>query len=489
MGLTAGFLAPQLFSSCKKDSPGPLIKFNGSIAIIGAGAAGLYAADILNAQGLDVFLLEARSELGGRVRSFSAADSQTDNSSSAFIYDYKYPPIADFPVELGGDLVMGSNSIWGQIITTLNLPTVDLSSAVNQYILDNSPKAASAWQSDADFNAVESFVSGLSTYAGADVSIQSAAGVSARAQALLNSQGGNFYGSSSNRIGALPLAADLKLRTHDSKLLLVKSNQWQDILLSRFNAIVSKIQLNTAVTSIDYSSADSIVITDRPGNQYKANKVIITVPVSILQSNGILFNPALPSINTAAAAKFGMDPCMRLVIDFKTNFWGENDGFIWGTSIAPQYFNSGFNRSKFTSTLVVTVCGQAAATLSSFSGGGAPQILKPVLAELDGLYPDPSGKFPGLASRYVIRKIVNNAETDPVATIYDWSQDPFIKGGFSYPLPGTSHQDRINLGTPVNNQLFLAGEATDVNGDAGTVSGALLSAERATTELIKSITG
>ncbi len=489
MGITAGLLAPQLFSSCKKESNVPLVKFNGSVAIIGAGAAGLYAADILSSQGLNVFVLEARTNLGGRIRSFSTSDAQQDNSSKAFIYDYQYPSIADFPVELGGDLVMGSNSIWGQMITTLNLPTVDLSASANQYILDNLPKAAADWQSDADFNAVESFVSGLSSYAGADVSINGAAGVSARAQALLNSQIGNFYGSSSDRISALGLAADLKLRTHDSKLLTVKTNQWQDILLSRFNAIVGKVQLNTAVASIDYSSADSILITDSSGKQYKANKVIITVPITILQNNGIAFSPALPSVNTNAAAKFGMDPCMRLVIDFKTNFWGTNDGFIWGGIVAPQYFNSGFNRSKFTNTLVVTVYGQAATALSSLSAGGVPQILNPILAELDALYPDPSGKFSGLATRYVIRKIVGTAETDPVATIYDWSQDPYIRGGFSYPLVGTTHQDRVNLATPVNNQLFFAGEATDVNGDAGTVSGALLSAERATAQLIKSITG
>lgn len=459
------------------------------MAIIGAGAAGLYAADILNSQGIDVFVLEARSSLGGRIRSFSTSDSQTDNSSSSFIYDFHYPPIADFPVELGADLVVGSDSQWGQIVSTLNLSAIDLTTSTNQYALDNLPKDSTGWQNDADFNAVESFVSGLSSYAGADMSINEAAGVSSRAQALLNSQAGNFYGSSSERIDALALAADLKLRTHNSKLLTVQTNQWQDILLSRFNGVVSKVQLNTAVASINYQNTDSIVITDSSGKQYKANKVIVTVPITILQNNGIAFSPALPSVNAGAVAKFGMDPCMRLVIDFKTNFWGNNDGFIWGGSTAPQYFNAGFNRSKFTSTLFVTVCGPAAAKLSSLSGGGVTQILKPILAELDTLYPDPSGIFSGLATRYVVRKIVNSAETDPIASIYDWTQDPFIKGGFSYPLVGTSHQDRINLGMSVNNQLFFAGEATDVSGDAGTVNGALASAMRAATELIKSITG
>ncbi len=482
-GFAAGLLAPQLFSSCKKEDNIPQVKFNGTVAIIGAGAAGLYAADILNAQGVDVFVLEARNNLGGRIRSFSTSDSQTDNSTDAFIYDFNYPSIADFPIELGGDLVMGSDSAWGKIISILGLPTVDLGTASHQYILDNIPKAATDWQGDADFNAVQSFVSGLKSYSGPDVSIKSAANVSSRAQALLNSQAGNFYGSTTDRIGALGLANELQLQKHDSKILTVKTNAWQDILLSRFNEIVKKVQLNTPVTSIDYSG-DTISITDKSGKQYTANKVIVTVPLSILQNSGIAFSPSLPSTNIGAMFKFGMNSCIRLVIDFKKNFWGDTDGFIWGGTIAPQYFNSGFNRSQINSTMVVTVCGQAAELLSTFGSS----MINPVLSEIDGLYD-------GQGTKWVRRKIVNDAngvpqETDPIVSIYDWSKDAYIKGGNSYPLVGTTHQDRLNLGTAVpGGKIFFAGEATDINGDAGTVSGALQSAERATQELIKSITG
>ena len=482
-GLTAGLLAPQLFSSCKKENNSPTVKFNGSVAIIGAGAAGLYAADILSSQGLDVFVLEARNSLGGRIRSFSTSDFQANNSSDAFIYDYHYPPIADFPVEMGGDLIMGSDSAWGKIISILNLPTIDLGTANHQFILDNIAKSAADWQGDADFSAVQTFVSGLSAYSGPDVSVKSAAGVSARAQALLNSQAGNYYGANTDRITALGLGGELKLQKHDSKVLTVKTNALQDILLSRFNEIVQKVQLNTPVTAINYSD-DTITITDKSGKQYTANKVIVTVPLPILKSNGIVFTPSLPSTNIAAGTKFGMDACLRLVIDFKKNFWGDTTGFLWGGTIAPQYFNAGFGRSQFNNTMVITVCGPAAELLSIYGAS----MINPVLAEIDGLYD-------GQGTKWVRRKIVNDAngvaqETDPIASIYDWSKDPYIKGGYTYPLVGATHQDRIDLGTAVpGGKIFFAGEATDVNGDAGTVSGALLSAERAAGELIRSITG
>ena len=41
----------------------------------------------------------------------------------------------------------------------------------------------------------------------------------------------------------------------------------------------------------------------------------------------------------------------------------------------------------------------------------------------------------------------------------------------------------------VNDKIFFAGEATDGTGDAGTVSGALLSAERVAQEVVEVIVG
>jgi uncharacterized protein with NAD-binding domain and iron-sulfur cluster len=52
---------------------------------------------------------------------------------------------------------------------------------------------------------------------------------------------------------------------------------------------------------------------------------------------------------------------------------------------------------------------------------------------------------------------------------------------------GGTNQDRVNLATPVNNKLFFAGEATDVNGEYVTINGALLSGERAAKEVLATI--
>lgn len=57
------------FCCLVEDDPGPEVPYGDPVVIIGAGAAGLYAADILHAKGINVIILEAGNQLGGRVRS------------------------------------------------------------------------------------------------------------------------------------------------------------------------------------------------------------------------------------------------------------------------------------------------------------------------------------------------------------------------------------------------------------------------------------
>ena len=478
LGLSAGMVVPSLLSSCVKDDPGPEVPFDGTVAIIGAGVAGMFAADILRAKGINVFILEAGKQIGGRIRSLR---NQTDFQD---LYGQDTPMEfgSDFPIELGAEVFYGSDSIWGKAVQNNNLPTLEISSVgVDRYIMENVVKNAADWGSDADFTSVQNFVNNLPNYSGGAQSIQQAAGVSARAQALLNAEAANFYGSNSDKIGVKLLSDDLHRRTHDGKIIALKANPMQDFFLSRFSQIGSLVQLEKAVTSINYSG-DVIKIKDKSGNEYQANKVIVTVPLSILKTGGISFSPGLPNEKISALQKFGMDPSFRMIIDFKKNFWGEDAGYIWGGAVAPQYLNTGVGRSELYRTLSFTMNGSSAASLSAMS---RDQQISAVLAELDSVYA-------GLATKYVRKTIIkdangNDLEGPIIAAIKDWTKEEYIKGGYSYPLISTSATDRENLSKPIKDKIFFAGEATDSNGDAGTINGALASAERVTREVIDSI--
>lgn len=470
LGLSAGWVLPSLLSSCVKDDPGPEVPFDGKVIIIGAGAAGLYAADILTAKGIEVTILEASGEIGGRIRSLR----NQSNYQQLYGQDTPFEFSSDFPLELGAEMYTGTDSIWGRSVLNYKIPYIDITaSGEDRYILSNTAKSESEWNGDTDLRAVKNFVSNLPNYSGGAVTVKQAAGVSSRAEALLNAQAANFYGTNSDKIGAKLLGEDLKARTHDAKWLLMKSNPMQDFLISRFTAIIERIQLNTPVTAINYSG-DVVTLTDKNGGQHQAQKVIVTVPLSILKSGSISFSPALPGTNTAALSKFGMDAAMRIVIDFKKNFWGDSTSFVWGGTTAPQILNTGIGRSTISRTLSITVYGTAAASLSALT---RDQQIAAVLAELDQIYA-------GQATLFVRRDL----NTDRIISFTkDWIKDEYIKGGISYPLTSASLADREDMSKPVDDKIYFAGEATDVSGDAGTINGAMASGERAALEVIESI--
>ena len=129
LGLSAGVLIPPFLESCSKDNLGPEVPYDGNVIVIGAGAAGLYAADILRIKGIKVTVLEASSQPGGRVRSLR-------NQTNVQYQTFSNASQADFPVELGAEVIYGSNSSWGKIISDLSITTKEISPTAPRYIVD-----------------------------------------------------------------------------------------------------------------------------------------------------------------------------------------------------------------------------------------------------------------------------------------------------------------------------------------------------------------
>jgi monoamine oxidase len=69
------------------------------------------------------------------------------------------------------------------------------------------------------------------------------------------------------------------------------------------------------------------------------------------------------------------------------------------------------------------------------------------------------------------------------AYVHDWRSDPYARGGYSY-LKVNGEGAREQLAAPLEATLFFAGEATNAEGESGTVGGALQSGERAAREAL-----
>lgn len=438
-----------------------MIQYDGVVGIIGAGAAGLQVADFLKAQGIAVKIFEASDNLGGRVRS---------------IRQFEESPLqTDFPVELGADRVIGTDSSFAELIKIVGAPTIDVLAGMEPaYFLDNTFTSLADAELDSDFLAAINFYENISGYTGANVSVQSAiqsAGLSSRVYEILNAWIGNAKGTNNARISMAALAESKTLITHDAGILTLKSNPLQDTLASRFSNVIGDIQYSTPITSVNYGGA-LIELQDQSGETHSVNKLVVAVPISILKANLISFNPGLPATKTSALSQMGMDASIRVVMDFKQNFWGDNLSFLHGGSDCPEYFSTGVNRSAHNKTLSMTIAGEKAEQLSPLGVNMVPVLLE----ELDSI-------FDGMASVNVRR----DSEDNIISVIQDWTQEPFIKGGQSYSKPGGTNADREALAVPINDVLFFAGEATDTTGQFGTVSGAIESGKRAALEVIDAI--
>ena len=489
LGVTAGFALPWL-TSCTEEPAGPEVKFDGVVGIIGAGAAGLFAADYLIAKGIQVKIFEASSRTGGRIRSIRTSDPLFNDL------------IADFPIELGADRILGSDSEWGTLVQLLKVPTVEFrgngNHAVDKYILDNQYKNSAQVANDPDFQALINFRDNiLPGYTGGG-SVQAAAGLNPRINAVLNSLLGNPYGSSASNISAQALGEALSLIEHDGKELTLNINPMSDIILSRFSRATSKVQFNSAVESVEYGgetitlSVRKTVTNELTGEITETNemttetvnKVIVAVPVSIIKAGDIAFSPALPSAKTSALSRIGMDASIRMILEFNRNdIFGPDTAFIFGGTQSPSSFMSGTGRSAPSKnrTFSYTINGPKAAQLSALTD---LEKVQQVLTELDNVSPSL------FATRDVRHK--TDDQLNDMGIIYivqDWTKEPYIKGGQSYPLVGGTNNDRVALAEPVGENLYFAGEATDMTGEFGTISGALKSGRRAAEELILSIVG
>lgn len=450
LATTGGILLSNILGACSDDeSPSDLITYDGTVVIIGAGAAGLYAADLLNSRGINVIILEAGDQIGGRARSVRGFD--------------------DFPVELGADIVYGNNSVWSAILDDLNLDLIDTqNNFTDKFIFENQVFTADELSNSAGFATAQEFANNINQYQGGSQPISQAIveGDIALFSKIIEGQVGNRYGSDITRLDYRGTAESINLSVSGNEQSVVTGNPIQDILFSRFNGILDQVQFETVVQQVSYGG-DQITLRTSQGDII-ADKVIVTVPVSILKNGSINFTPSLPSSKTSAMSRIGMDPAIKVFLKFNRNFWGEDTHYIYGGDFVPTYVNAGAGRSDRNRVLLAEVYGAEAEALNGMTD---TLIASEIVKELDLL-------FDGGATQ-------NNALTEFI--VMNWGSEEHIQGGYSYQMAGGTNEDRIALAESVDTKIYFAGEATNTSGDFGTIQGALESAEKATQEIIENI--
>src|SRR5882724_1187381 len=407
------------------------------VAIIGAGAAGLGAANALKDSGLSTIVLEARDRTGGRAHTIQPAPGILFDLGCGWLHSANENSFVEIAGQLGfeinKDLPPWRERAYG--------------------------KAFPQGERDAFIRALDAF------YDRAEQAAKQARQQGRDSAANLYLEPGNRWNPMIDAISTYVNGSELdRVSVIDAHAYEDTGINWRvrrgyGALMAAYGAPCS-LALNCVVTLIDHS-AKRVRIETSLGT-LEAGKVIVTVPTNLMADETIRFSPALPEkVDAACGLPLGVDDKVTLALDEPEAL--PKDGNLRGATM----------RSSM-GTYHLRPFGQAC--IEGFFGGRfALQLEEAGNGAMATQAIDEIADFLGNDFR---RKLKPLAESR-------WSHDPFARGSYSHALPGHAG-DRAVLAAPVDGRLFFAGEAASP-GFFSTAHGARDSGERAAGEVLAAL--
>jgi len=404
------------------------------IAIVGAGAAGLAAAELVAASGLTGVLLEARDRLGGRAHTIQTSVGPIDLGCEWLHSADENPLVAR--VEALGLTVDKTPPPWANIAdnpafrpeerAAFGEAFLALDARLEAAACDGGPDrpASDLMEPDGPWNPLLNAFSAF--YNGAEFDQVSLHDYAAYEDTEVNWRVAEGYGTAIAGLGGeLPthLSCPVSMIRHDGP----------------------RVELETALGTI------------------LAKAVIVCVPTAILAQGGLRFMPALPDkLDAAAGLPLGLADKVFLKLDAPDMFPSETQAYG-----DPHVTATGAYHLRPLHKPMIEV----------FLGGAHARALE--------------GQGPGAAAAFAIDGLVGLYGGDIRAKVHvlaetHWAADPFAGGSYSHALPGHAGA-RAVLAAPVDQRLFFAGEACSPN-FFSTAHGAWLTGQVAARAAIESLT-
>ena len=451
-------MATTRWASCQSDGQG-----NGqnssaeTILVVGAGMAGIAAARHLQDAGYKVVVLEGRDRLGGRIWTSRQWREIPLDLGASWIHGERGNPLTQIANRIGAPRQATDSEDWV------------LYDVVGNLLGDEVWEQIETYENQA-FAAIEQAVR-----AGQDMSIEAA--ISAyldRADIADNNLADNNLADNN--------LADTDLRRFDFAVHDLIEQAWatdmdqlsvhaldegegfegEDLLLPQgYDALVQHlatgldIRFGATVTQITYDDA-GVTVAARSGS-FRADRVIVTLPIGVLKWGGVVFEPPLPLAKQAAIEVLNAGVLNKVCLRFPRVFWQRSPDWISYIPEEKGEFSTWLNLARSTGKPVLAAfnVGSFARSLETRSDS---EIVDRAMATLRLLY----GK----------------STPEPLdAQITRWFFDPFARCSYSSPGVGMTAQTRADLAAPLGDRVLFAGEATHSDYPA-TVHGAYLSGKR-----------
>ena len=410
--------------------------------VIGAGMAGITAARELARAQFSVAVLEARDRIGGRIMTLN--------------------DFCDGPVEAGAEFVHGRNAA---TLPEVREAGLSLRGSPQMRRTAFNLGGATRWLPVACLHpgtwACAGMRRNIARFQAPDLSARAFMDkyrYRGRARMLTEMTFLQHLPGSADDVGVLGLVDDgvLDLQTRYNHRIVEGYSA-----LPRSLAKGLDIRLNSKVETVNWN-ANSVRLRLAGGRELEARAVISTLPVGVLKSDAVGFEPALPDSKQWALSQMETGPIIKILLHFKERFW---PGWMEMAACATGPINlywCVFRGIKGRPAVLCCYCiGPRAAQLSKESEDNAIAI---VMADLQRLFPKAAPD----------RALVNHR-------IVNWAQDPFARGGYSYLRPG-GRGARDSLRAADTGALFWAGAGTESQPVSELVETAYLSGLRAAAE-------
>ena len=401
------------------------------VAIIGAGAAGLGAAQALKNSGLSFVVLEARDRVGGRGHTIQAAPGVIFDVGCGWLHSADKNSFVNIAGQLNFEIDR-TLPPWRERAFGKAFPQKERDDFIRALdaFYDRAEQAARSGRDGAANLCLEPgnrwnpMIDAISTYVnGCELDQVSISDMDAYEDTNINWRVRHGYGALMAAYGApLPLA------------------------------------FNCNVTLIDHSGRRLRIETSL--GTLTANKAIVTVPTNLIAQEAIRFHPVLPAkVDAAAGLPLGLADKVVLALDEPEAL--PKDGNLRGATMRTAM-----------GAFHLRPLGQAC--VEGFFGGRFAQALED--AGSGALAAQAIDEIVALLGSDFRRKLKPLAESR-------WAHDPFARGSYSHALPGHAGK-RAVLAALVDGRMFFAGEATSPN-FFSTAHGARDSGERAAGEVLR----
>lgn len=426
------------------------------VLVIGAGIAGLSAAYHLTQAGIEAIVLEARARIGGRV--------------------WTNRDFADIPVEFGAELIHGRSpevNTW-EWVEKLGLRTwrwnkIDdsmIRTEAGDWLTMGEARAASA-----ALDVTRSWDLGDAPAPRENEDLERYLRRIGFSEEQLRYVQRSFANAEGERMECLNAAAHLQLPLNASGELSGVDSEgdcdYSDYrILDGYDSYYERladgldIRLNCVIQEIDWT--DGLRLSAKNGVEFEADAAVITLPLGVLQSDRVCFNPPLPPMKREALSGLKMGPVMKLVYLFDEPLLDPSIGAIYARGNPPMWWSPSLGRDGGATVWTGFVTGDYAREMLALGEQGALQKGLETLREEIG---NPTLQF-------------------AKALWVNWPDDPFALGGYSVCLPGRyDAREKLAMATP---PLYWAGEATAPHHLTAMVHGACFTGRRAAREIVES---